>query len=192
MPKMYNIIKRISDITLSIIFGVLLSPLLLMCIILIKIGSNGSAIYKQKRIGRKGKEFTLYKLRTMYKHNENNQPIWVPRKAEITRIGRILRNLMLDELPQLINIIKGDMSFIGPRPERPFFAKNFMKKYKNYHERLKVRSGLTGWAQTNGYYGDTSIKKRLEYDLFYIENISFLFDIKIIWLTLVMFLEKFF
>jgi len=154
--------------------------------ILVKLTSRGPVFYKQERMGLDGKPFTIYKFRSMKVDAEKHSggPTWAteddPRR---TPIGKILRRLSLDELPQFFNVLKGDMSIVGPRPERPAFVNEFKKDLPHYMLRHRVKAGITGWAQVNGLRGDTSIKKRLEYDLYYIENWSLSFDFKILWMT---------
>jgi len=175
-------IKRIMDIIFSSLGLILLSPLLLLVSILIKLGSPGAVFYKQERVGQDGKKFLIYKFRTMTTDAEaQTGPVWT--KADDkrrTKIGKFLRRLNIDELPQLFNVLKGDMSLVGPRPERPYFVGQFKEDIPRYMVRHKIKSGLTGWAQVNGLRGDTSIKERTKYDLFYAENWSIFFDIKIL------------
>jgi exopolysaccharide biosynthesis polyprenyl glycosylphosphotransferase len=153
--------------------------------VLIKLTSKGPVIYKQKRVGWDGKEFTMLKFRTMRVDAEKGGPVFAKQNdPRCTPFGKILRKLSLDELPQLINSLKGDMSIVGPRPERPVFIEEFRKKIPNYMLRLKIKAGITGWAQVNGLRGDTSIEERIKYDIYYIENWSVLFDLKIILLTI--------
>jgi Undecaprenyl-phosphate glucose phosphotransferase len=180
------VIKRIFDIIISSLALIILSPLFLIIAILIKLTSKGPVIYKQERISLDGAKFTIYKFRSMYVDAEKDTgPIMAdPNDKRKTPIGAILRKLNLDELPQFYNVLKGDMSVVGPRPERPEFVSEFKEKFPQYMLRHKVKSGITGWAQINGLRGKSSIKKRLEYDLFYIENWSLLFDIKILLLSL--------
>jgi len=184
MPKISIPGKKILDLAGSALGLIILSPLFLVIAIMIKLDSRGPVIYRQKRVGKDGNIFVLYKFRTMIQRAEEDIPVWSKRgDRRITRIGNILRPRNLDELPQLFNILKGEMSLVGPRPERPYFVKEFSEKFPDYPRRLKVEPGITGWAQVNGLYGDTPIEKRLEYDLYYIENFSFLFDLGILWRT---------
>jgi lipopolysaccharide/colanic/teichoic acid biosynthesis glycosyltransferase len=134
-----------------------------------------------------GSSFTVYKFRSMYDAAEaETGPVWAnDEDPRCTPVGRYLRKFDLDELPQLINVLKGEMSLVGPRPERPYFVDQFRHRYPQYMLRHKVKSGITGWAQVNGWRGNTSIEKRIEYDLYYIENWSLGLDFKIMWLTLV-------
>jgi len=152
---------------------------------LVKAGSRGPALYRQTRVGMDGREFPMLKFRTMAVDAEaSDGPKWAtdddPRR---TRVGAWLRRTSLDELPQLVNVLKGEMSLVGPRPERPHFVKQFSEDYKRYMLRHKVKAGMTGWAQINGLRGDTSLRKRLLYDLYYVRNWSFGFDILILTLT---------
>jgi len=133
-----------------------------------------------------GSPFTVYKFRSMYHDAEaRTGPVWArDEDPRCTPVGRLLRRFDLDELPQLVNVLKGEMSLVGPRPERPYFVEQFKHRYPQYMLRHKVKSGITGWAQVNGWRGNTSLEKRIEYDLYYIENWSLGLDFKIMWLTL--------
>ena len=164
---------------------VLLSLPLAAIAALVKATSPGPVFYRQERMGLDGRRFRVYKFRSMFEDAERETgPVWArqddPRR---TPVGRVLRTLSLDELPQLWNVVRGDMSLVGPRPERPFFVEQFKQRVPQYMLRHKVRSGLTGWAQVNGLRGNTSIEKRIEYDLYYIENWSVALDFKIMWMT---------
>ncbi|UCC38295.1 MAG: undecaprenyl-phosphate glucose phosphotransferase [Candidatus Aminicenantes bacterium] len=183
---MMRFVKRIMDTVASVILLALLSPLLLIVGFLIKIGSKGSVFYQQERVGLDGRRFILYKFRTMISDAEKETgPVMCrPNDPRITKIGRALRKFSIDEFPQLINVLKGEMSLIGPRPERPVFVKDFKEKIPKYMLRHKVKSGITGWAQVHGLRQDTPIDKRLEYDFYYIQNWSLALDLKIIWRTL--------
>lgn len=180
-----KLIKRICDLIISIIAIIILSPLFLISILLVKLTSEGPIIYKQTRITEGNKEFSIYKFRTMYIDAENRTgPILASENdPRITRAGRLLRAVRLDELPQLFNVIKGDMSIIGPRPERPFFVDKFQKQYPEYNLRHSVKAGITGLAQVMGKYS-TDVSDKIKYDILYIRNYSFLLDIKIIFLTI--------
>ncbi|MCX8093181.1 MAG: undecaprenyl-phosphate glucose phosphotransferase [Candidatus Goldbacteria bacterium] len=187
LDKMRNrIIKRTFDILFSFICIALLLPIFILVALLIKFTSDGPIFYKQDRISRWGKIFKIYKFRTMTVNAEQNTgPVWAKKDdARVTPIGKILRKLSIDELPQLFNILKGDMSVVGPRPERPEFVEKFKNTIPRYLERHKVKAGLTGWAQVNGLRGNTPLSERIKYDLYYIENWSLLFDIKIILRTI--------
>jgi exopolysaccharide biosynthesis polyprenyl glycosylphosphotransferase len=181
-----RILKRSLDIGLSGIGLVMLSPVFAFLAILIKADSRGRVFFKQERLGRDGKKFVQYKFRSMMDNAEQETgPVFAaeddPRR---TKMGTILRKYNLDELPQLFNVLRGDMSLVGPRPERQFFVDKFKEGIPRYFLRHKVKSGITGWAQVNGLRGNTSIEERTKYDLFYMENWSLSFDIKILLLTL--------
>ncbi len=180
-------IKRAMDIVGSLFGIIILSPLLLIIAITVKVSSSGPIIFKQERVGLHNKPFYMYKFRSMEQQTEaDEKKAWtVKNDPRVTGIGKILRKTSLDELPQLFNILKGDMSLVGPRPERPLFVEKFKEEIPRYMIKHQVRPGLTGWAQVNGYRGDTSIRKRIEYDLYYIENWTLGFDIKIILLTFI-------
>ena len=178
-------VKRTMDVVGALIALVLASPVMLVVSILIKLTSRGPLIYKQERVGLHNKTFRMYKFRSMEMQSpEKEKKAWtVKDDPRVTGIGRFMRRTSIDELPQLINILKGDMSLVGPRPERPFFVEKFREEIPRYMVKHQVRPGLTGWAQVNGYRGDTSIRKRIEYDLYYIENWTVGLDIKIILMT---------
>ncbi|MDB0439180.1 undecaprenyl-phosphate glucose phosphotransferase [Clostridioides difficile] len=182
-----NICKRIFDIIFSIFAIVIASPIMLLSIIIIKMTSQGPVIYKQVRVGLNRKDFNMYKFRSMkVQSKEEEKTKWTTKNDQRkTKWGSIMRKTSIDELPQLFNVLRGDMSIVGPRPERPFFVNRFKDEIPKYMIKHQVRPGITGWAQVNGYRGDTSIEKRIEYDLYYIENWTFFFDIKIIFLTLI-------
>ena len=175
--------KRILDILLSLIgFAVLLLPMVIIAIG-IRLDSPGSVIYKQERLGLNRKPFVLYKFRSMRMDAEEDGPRWAEKDDErTTKIGRFLRNTRLDELPQLWNILRGDMSVVGPRPEREYFYDIFEAYIPNFGKRMLVKPGLTGWAQVNGGY-DLRAEEKILYDLEYIENRSFCMDIKCIFKT---------
>lgn len=176
----YSIIKRVFDIIFAVFVLIFTSPLILIFIAAIKLESKGSAIYKQVRVGQFGKEFYLYKLRSMYIDAEKEGPKMADKNdSRITRIGKIIRKRRIDELPQMINILKGDMSLIGPRPERPYFTYIFCEKIPEFESRLQVKSGITGWAQVNGGY-DLTPEEKLAYDLYYIKSRSLYLDFIII------------
>ncbi len=180
-------LKRVMDVAGSI-FGIIISsPILLITAVLIKLSSPGPVIFKQERVGLHNKSFYMYKFRSMeLQKEEDEKKAWtVKNDPRVTPIGKILRKTSLDELPQLFNILKGDMSLVGPRPERPLFVEKFKEEIPRYMIKHQIRPGLTGWAQVNGYRGDTSILKRIEYDLYYIENWTVGLDIKIILLTFI-------
>ena len=179
--------KRIFDITLSISGVILLSPLLLLVVIIIKLTSRGPVFYRQERIGMDGKKFNIIKFRSMIIDAEaKTGPVWAKENdPRVTKFGGFIRRTSIDELPQLFNVIKGDMSLVGPRPERPAFVHEFESFIPKYQERHRFRSGITGWAQANGLRGQSSIEERTKYDVYYIENWSLGFDLKILILTLV-------
>ena len=151
----------------------------------IKTTSRGPLIFKQERVGLHNKPFQMYKFRSMEVQSDADEKKgWTTKNdPRVTKVGRLLRSTSIDELPQFFNVLKGDMSLIGPRPERPLFVEKFKEEIPRYMIKHQVRPGITGWAQVNGYRGDTSIKKRIEYDLYYIENWSMAFDFKILFLT---------
>jgi Undecaprenyl-phosphate glucose phosphotransferase len=179
------LVKRAMDIAGSIVGIIVTSPLMLLMCVIIKLTSPGSLIYKQERVGLHNQTFRMYKFRSMEVQPESEEKkAWtVKNDPRVTPIGKFMRHTSIDELPQLFNILKGNMSLVGPRPERPFFVEKFREEIPRYMVKHQVRPGLTGWAQVNGYRGDTSIRKRIEYDLYYIENWSIGLDIKIIFLT---------
>lgn len=179
-------VKRLLDIFGSLFGIIIFSPLLLVCAILVKCSSKGPVIFKQERVGLHNKSFNMYKFRTMRMQEASEEvKAWtVKDDPRVTKIGHFLRRTSIDELPQLFNILVGQMSLVGPRPERPLFVEKFKEEIPRYMVKHQVRPGLTGWAQINGYRGDTSIRKRIEYDIYYIENWTFGFDIKICFLTI--------
>ena len=179
--------KRAMDIVGSLFGIIITSPVMLISAICVKLSSPGPVIYKQERVGLHNEPFYMYKFRTMEQQSEEDEKkAWTVRNdPRVTGIGKFLRRTSLDELPQLFNILKGDMSMVGPRPERPLFVEKFREEIPRYMVKHQVRPGLTGWAQVNGYRGDTSIRKRIEYDIYYIENWTIGFDIKIIFLTFI-------
>ncbi len=181
-----RIAKRGIDILLSALGLVLLAPLMGLIALAIRLTSPGPVFYLQERMGLDGRSFAMVKFRSMRVDAEAaSGPVWATEDdARRTPVGRILRRFSLDELPQLWNVLKGDMSLVGPRPERPFFVQQFKTMIPQYMLRHKVKSGMTGWAQVNGYRGNTSLEKRIEYDLYYIQNWSLTLDLKILLLTL--------
>lgn len=186
LTNIYNrIIKRTVDIAGSLAGIIIASPLMILIAILIKTTSRGPLIFSQERVGLHNKTFKMFKFRSMEVQDEKEeQKAWTKKNdPRVTPIGNFIRKTSIDELPQLFNIFKGDMSLVGPRPERPFFVDKFKEEIPRYMIKHQVRPGLTGWAQVNGYRGDTSIKKRIEYDLYYIENWTIGYDFKIIFLT---------
>jgi Undecaprenyl-phosphate glucose phosphotransferase len=181
-----RLLKRGMDLVLAAPGLVVLSPILGLIALLVRLTSPGPVLYRQERMGLDGRSFGMYKFRSMRLDAEaESGPVWAPPGDERrTVVGRVLRRFSLDELPQLWNVLVGDMSLVGPRPERPFFVHQFKTLIPQYMLRHKVKSGLTGWAQVNGLRGNTSLEKRIEYDLYYIQNWSLALDVKILILTL--------
>jgi Undecaprenyl-phosphate glucose phosphotransferase len=181
-----SVLKRAIDVTISGAGLIALSPAIGIIALLIRWNSPGTAFFRQERMGLDGRSFWVWKFRSMYDGAEQETgPVWAREDdPRCTPVGRFLRRSNLDEIPQLWNVLRGDMSLVGPRPERPFFVEQFKQRMPQYMLRHKVKAGLTGWAQVNGWRGNTSIEKRIEYDLYYIENWSVMLDIKIMWLTL--------
>jgi exopolysaccharide biosynthesis polyprenyl glycosylphosphotransferase len=181
-----SFIKRALDIAISSTALAFMAIPFAIVSLLIRRSSSGDVFYRQERMGLDGKPFLIYKFRSMYEDAEaDSGPVWAREDdPRCTPIGRLLRRTNVDEMPQLWNVLKGDMSLVGPRPERPYFVDQFKQRIPQYMLRHKVRAGLTGWAQVNGWRGNTSIEKRIEYDLYYIENWSVTLDLKIMWLTL--------
>jgi Undecaprenyl-phosphate glucose phosphotransferase len=182
-----SVLKRAIDIAISASALTVFALPFALIALLIKRASPGTVFYTQERMGLDGKAFNVYKFRSMNEGAEDDTgPVWArDDDPRTTRIGRILRRFDIDELPQLWNVLRGDMSIVGPRPERPYFVEQFKHRIPQYMLRHKVKAGITGWAQVNGWRGNTSLEKRIEYDLYYIENWSVGLDIKIMWLTLV-------
>ena len=179
-------VKRSVDLVGAVCAIIIFSPIMLVTAIAIKLTSPGPLIYAQERVGLHNRNFKMYKFRSMdVQSPRKERGAWtVPNDPRVTRVGKIIRKTSIDELPQLFNILKGDMSLVGPRPERPFFVEKFREEIPRYMIKHQVRPGMTGWAQINGYRGNTSIRKRIEYDLYYIENWTLGFDIKILFLTI--------
>ena len=178
-------LKRVMDIVGSLVGIVITSPIMLVAALLIKLTSRGPVIFKQERVGLHNSSFYMYKFRSMELQSpKEEKKAWtVKDDPRVTAVGKFLRRTSLDELPQLFNILRGDMSLVGPRPERPLFVEKFKEEIPRYMVKHQVRPGLTGWAQVNGLRGDTSIRKRVEYDIYYIENWTIWFDLKIILMT---------
>lgn len=178
--------KRMVDIVGAAFCCILFSPVMLAAAAAIKLTSAGPLIFKQERVGLHNKPFKMYKFRTMeVQKPKQEQKNWTVRDdPRVTRVGKLLRKTSIDEMPQFFNVLKGDMSLVGPRPERPFFVEKFKEEVPRYMIKHQVRPGMTGWAQVNGYRGDTSIRKRIECDLYYIENWTMMLDLKILFLTL--------
>jgi len=181
-----SLVKRTLDVAISAAALAVLSPLLGAIALAIRLSGRGPVLYRQRRMGLDGRPFDILKFRSMVVGaEEESGPTWAseddPRR---TRLGVLLRAWSLDELPQLVNVFRGEMSLVGPRPERPEFVREFKEKFPQYMLRHRVRAGITGWAQVHGWRGNTSLSKRIEYDLYYIENWSLSLDIKILWMTL--------
>jgi Undecaprenyl-phosphate glucose phosphotransferase len=181
------LVKRAIDIMISSVALLVLGLPIAVIAALVRLTSRGPAFFRQERMGLDGKSFSIVKFRSMHDEAEKETgPVWTQRNdPRVTALGRFLRRSNLDELPQLWNVFRGDMSIVGPRPERPHFVEQFKHRIPQYMLRHKVKSGLTGWAQVNGWRGNTALDKRIEYDLYYIENWSIRLDLKIMWLTIV-------
>ena len=182
----YAAMKRVMDIAGAICAIILFSPIMMFSVIMIKLTSPGPLIFKQERVGLHNHTFMMYKFRSMdVQPPEKEKTKWtVKDDPRVTNFGKFMRKTSIDELPQLFNVLKGEMSLVGPRPERPFFVEKFKEEIPRYMIKHQVRPGLTGWAQVNGYRGNTSIRKRIEYDLYYIENWTLGLDVKILFLTI--------
>jgi Undecaprenyl-phosphate glucose phosphotransferase len=182
-----TIVKRVIDVVISTVGLVFLAGPLALIAAAVKLTSRGPVFYRQERMGLDGKPFTIVKFRSMQHEAERETgPVWAQQDdPRVTELGRFLRRANLDELPQLWNVLRGDMSIVGPRPERPHFVEQFKHRIPQYMLRHKVKAGLTGWAQVNGWRGNTPLEKRIEYDLYYIENWSVRLDLKIMWLTVI-------
>ena len=180
----YRGFKRLTDFFLSIVLLIPAIPICLISAIFIILETNGNPLYVQERVGLNGNKFKIYKLRSMYNDAEKDGHKWAEKKdSRITKVGAIIRKIRIDELPQLINIIKGEMAIIGPRPERPEFIEEFLKEIPDFNDRLAVKPGITGWAQVNGGY-ELSPKEKLKYDQYYIEHENFKLDILILFKTI--------
>ncbi len=180
--SLYEVGKRLFDIFMAVIILLITLPFMPFIYAAVKSDSKGPFLFKQKRTGRKGKEFLAIKIRSMYINSESSGPQWAQKNdPRVTKVGRLMRKARIDEIPQLINILRGEMSFIGPRPERPEFIERLEKKIPYYNERSLVKPGLTGWAQINFPYGasEKDALEKLQYDLFYIKNRSFVLDLSI-------------
>jgi len=182
-----TIVKRTIDVALSFAALLVLALPLGIIALLVRLTSHGPVLYRQDRMGLDGKSFSILKFRSMHDDAERETgPVWAQRNdPRVTGLGSFLRKSNLDELPQLWNVLRGDMSIVGPRPERPHFVEQFKHRIPQYMLRHKVKAGLTGWAQVNGWRGNTPLEKRIEYDLYYIENWSVRLDLKIMWLTII-------
>jgi Undecaprenyl-phosphate glucose phosphotransferase len=181
-----RLLKRLVDVVGSIVAILVFSIPMLIVAITIKVTSPGPIIFSQVRVGLHNRQFKMYKFRSMVVQTEKSEKkAWTTSNdTRVTRIGKFIRKTSIDELPQLFNILMGNMSMVGPRPERPYFVEKFKEEVPRYMIKHQVRPGLTGWAQINGYRGDTSIRKRIEHDLYYIENWSIGLDFKILFLTI--------
>lgn len=188
MPEWERKLKRLLDIVISIIILVISLPVTLLTALAIKLDSEGLVFFSQERMGMNGKIFKMIKFRSMRKDAEKlTGPVWSQKNdPRVTRVGKIIRKLRIDEIPQFINVLKGDMSVVGPRPERPYFVEKLSQEIPYYKRRLKVRPGITGWAQVKHKYDESieDVKIKLRYDLFYIENMSIRMDLKILFRTI--------
>ncbi|MCM3150837.1 sugar transferase [Priestia megaterium] len=183
-PLFYSLCKRVCDITISLMALVVLLPVILLFALIVMIETPGSPFFLQERLGQRGRPFTIMKLRSMYSDAEKNGAQWaVKNDSRVTKVGKLIRQTRIDELPQLWNVLKGDMSIVGPRPERAVFIEEFQKTLPAFSQRLAVKPGLTGWAQINGGYELTPAEK-LELDLYYIQHTNIRFDVKIMIKTL--------
>lgn len=179
----FNRLKRGLDILCSLFGLAVFSPVCLLISIAIKLESRGPVVYRQERVGEDDRLFHLYKFRSMRSDAEANGPVWAKENDQrITRVGRVIRKLRLDEIPQMVNVLKGDMSFVGPRPERPFFVHQLKNEIPFYSKRHVVKPGITGWAQISYRYGASKedALEKLKYDLYYIKNMSILFDLMVV------------
>lgn len=181
-----RVTKRAVDLIGATVAIILFSPVMLLTVLVVALTEEGSVIYRQERVGLHNQVFYMYKFRSMIMQDEEKEKAeWSTRNdPRITPVGKLIRRTSIDELPQLFNVLKGEMSLVGPRPERPQFVQKFRDEIPRYMVKHQVRPGMTGWAQINGYRGDTSIEKRIEYDLYYIENWTMVFDMKILILTI--------
>ncbi|MGG0307067.1 sugar transferase [Priestia megaterium] len=183
-PLFYSLCKRMVDIVISFVALVVLLPVILLFALIVMIETPGSPFFLQERLGQSGRAFTIMKLRSMYSDAEKNGAQWaVKNDSRVTKVGKLIRQTRIDELPQLWNVLKGDMSIVGPRPERAVFIEEFQETLPAFSQRLAVKPGLTGWAQINGGYELTPAEK-LELDLYYIQHTNIRFDVKIMIKTL--------
>jgi exopolysaccharide biosynthesis polyprenyl glycosylphosphotransferase len=181
-----RVVKRLFDIVFATVSLVLFAPVMILIAILIRLEDRGPVFYRQTRMGLDGVPFEMIKFRSMKIDAESGRgAVWAdPEDSRRTRMGRLIRPWSLDELPQIFNVLRGEMSLVGPRPERPEFVEQFRSEYPHYMLRHKVRAGMTGWAQVHGWRGNTSLRMRIEHDLYYVENWSLMLDMKILLLTL--------
>jgi Undecaprenyl-phosphate glucose phosphotransferase len=181
----YFLLKRMFDIAFSSVALIVGAPWLALIAVLIKLESPGPVLFRQERIGLNGRSFTMYKLRTMrYIASTEQDTSWTTQNDNRrTIVGAFLRRFSIDEIPQFFNVLRGEMSVVGPRPERPYFVNKFLGEISHYNVRHRLKVGITGWAQVNGFRGDTCIRKRCEFDLYYLQNWSLWFDFRIVWLT---------
>ena len=181
----YFAVKRVLEIFLSLLLLFVTLPIAILVMIAIKLESKGPIFYKQERVGLNGEKFFILKFRSMFLNAEENGPKWAQKDdPRVTKVGKVIRKFRIDELPQLLNVLKGEMSLIGPRPEREFFTEEFSKRIPGFKNRLLVRPGITGWAQVNGGYDITPFKKFM-LDMYYINNQSLKLDLIILLKTLV-------
>lgn len=177
---MYQAIRRLTELILAVVLLVLTLPAILMVALAIKVESRGPVLYQQERLGKNWQKFYIYKFRSMYVDAEKDGPQWAKKgDPRVTRVGKFIRKTRIDEIPQLLNVINGEMSLIGPRPERECFTRKFMKQNARFPERLAVKPGLTGWAQVNGGY-DVTPEEKYELDMYYIRHQSLALDLKIL------------
>jgi exopolysaccharide biosynthesis polyprenyl glycosylphosphotransferase len=183
----YRFWKRILDLLVSVVVLILLAPVLALIAVALKLSSSAPVVFKQQRVGQSGRRFWIYKFTTMTPSSgDTSDTRWSTSQDErVTRLGRILRPAGLDELPQLINVLRGDMSLVGPRPERSHFVEIFRREIPGYMTRHALKPGITGWAQVCGWRGDTSIRRRVDHDLYYLQHWTLWFDLKILCLTLI-------
>lgn len=185
MTGFNRVLKYLEDKILSSLILIIASPVMILLAVGVKLSSPGPVFYRQERVGLNNRPFVMLKFRSMPVDIEENEIKWGDAKSKVTgRFGKFIRQTSLDELPQFINVLKGDMSIVGPRPERPFFVNQFKEEIPDYMRKHLVKAGITGWAQVNGWRGDTDLEARIEHDLYYIENWSLQFDIKIILMTI--------
>ena len=192
LPQWEFVVKRFLDYLFSLLAIILLSPFMILTAIAVKLSSSGSIIYKQERIGQYGKKFNIYKFRSMYEDAEKEGPkLSSKTDSRITPWGRVMRRIRLDETPQFFNVLFGHMSFVGPRPERDFFANQLIKKAPHYKHIYRVKPGITSWGMVKFGYAENvdEMLERLKYDILYIENMSLLIDLKIMIHTVLIILQ---